>query len=186
MQVRNQGLKKSELNVGGRSYKSDDQGVFDVPDQVGEMLLQMPGYQRPRETREKRRAYLAFKEAESAFKEAEGKLDQAREALLAAQAQADRGEGTDLGEDADAPAPPVPALSKRSRAKLEPEEPPKKPEPKMAPRTQAALRAKNGGEPNMKWSLEDLRDFARDAGIDVQDDWHKVQIYGEIEALDGE
>jgi hypothetical protein len=199
MQVKNRGLANAELNNGGIAYRADEHGVFDVPDSVGEMLLTLPGYVRPRDTLEKRRAYVGFKAAQEAFSKAEAAFNDARDALLAAQTQADRGEGTEPGGGAEANGAAVTAVAPPKAEDAVPAKPGRKPakatlaatptpeaEAKAPNRSPEALKAKHGGEPTMKWPVEDLRDFARGLGIDAQDDWHKVQVYGEIEAINGE
>ena len=197
MQVKHPSLKSAELNVGGVTIKSDENGVFDVSDEIGARLLGMKGYVVPRQTREQRNAYRAFKKSEAIFIAAEADFKDKKDTLNSAIVQADNGLGTpwnegeaeeDSSQRETVPDKPPARKPSREPAKVEPE-----PEPEVEPEEFdeddkednaviiANLIKQHRGEPSMQWKLDDLITFAQAKGISAETGWTKAQCLQEIE-----
>ncbi len=209
MRVKHLGLKDAELNVGGKAVRSDQDGIFDVSDEVGAVLLGMRGYFRPRETREVRNAERAYKKSEAVYLTAKADFDDKKERLLDAQHQADAGGGTefregdlehDYSEDPD-PAPTPPAEPpKHARQPSKPAAKPVVPEETEAsdeleedleeksaqPSIGELLQKHRGVEPSMRWPLDDLIMYAQAKGVAAETGWTKAQVLGELENLEAD
>lgn len=185
MRVKNPNLKDAELNHKNKTYRSDEQGIFDVPEEVGTMFLGLPGFCKPVETKELREAVAAFKQIEQAKKRIDRKFDDAKNKMIVEQMRADRGEGTLVTDDSAPPVvSPVEDEEEEEDSKAAGSVPPPAPTP-QGTSTDAAkaseILQRVGREPDMRWKLDDLIEFAQAKGVECDSSWTKAAL---IQALD--
>ena len=187
MLIKNAGMPDTELNFRGTTLKSDSRGVFDVSADIAEQLLATRGWSKPRETIELVTAYENYKRDELAAKRYSARFEESRQALSAAQVQADRGGGTPVGGNppvqavaAPPPAPPTaPVEPVEDDEATEGEETALQADPAAARAIVQAV----GREPDMRWKLDDLITYAQALGVSAESGWTKAQILAEIEAI---
>lgn len=185
-QVQNKGMKNAVLNVGGTVVKSDENGVFEVDTTMASKLLALPGFSKPKMTRELEAAYAIYKTANEQLVRAQAEYDAAKLKVATAQAQAERGGGTPL-EGAPAPVQNRPAAPAEPQAPATPPPSPEKPseQPKTvgspdAKAAAASLRARLG-RPTMRWKFDDLVTLAQSHGVEADSTWSKADILKAIE-----
>lgn len=186
MRVKNPNLKEAELNHKGKTYRSDEQGVFDVPEDVASTFLSLPGFCKPVETVELREAVANYKQIEQAKKRIDRKFEDAKHRMIVEQMKADRGEGTKVDDTTPAPSTsPVEVDDDEDGPKVPASAPPPSAE-SQNPSTDAAkaaeIKARVGSEPNMRWKLDDLIEFAQAKGVECDSTWTKAQLIEAIEA----
>lgn len=204
MQVQNKGHKNTELNVGGKIIHSDENGVYDVDDEMGVKLLALPGFHKPRLTVELKEAYATFKVASEALKAAQEAFDAAKLKVASAQVQAERGQGTPLDvEEAPAASPkpakdkPAPTPAPKAADPQEDEEEAEdadedelddsdgnKDTGRATTAKDAAIAAKlkaKFGTPSMRWKSDDLISYANAIGVEADTEWSKADILKAIE-----
>jgi len=183
--IKNAGMPDTELNYRGTILKSDSRGVFDVPQDIADALLATRGWSKPRETVELAAAYDTYKRDEAASKRYAARFEESRQALSAAQTQADRGGGTPIEGE---PAPAQPAV-KAVAPVAAPVEAAKAADPVEAepvavqtdPAAARTIMERVGREPDMRWKLDDLIAYAQALGVSAETGWTKAQILSEIE-----
>jgi hypothetical protein len=185
MLIKNPGMPDTELNFRGTILKSDSRGVFDVSADIAEQLLATRGWSKPRETIELVTAYENYKRDELAAKRYSARFEESRQALSAAQIQADRGGGTPVegsppAQAAAAPPPAPPTARVAPVAAVEAAEDAEA-APQADPAAGRAIIARVGREPDMRWKLDDLIAYAQAMGVSAETGWTKAQIMSEIE-----
>lgn len=208
MRVKHPSMVNAELNVGGVVINSDEHGVFDVSEDIGKRLMSLPGYHKPRETEELRAAYTNLKKLLTLKEQVDAKLMQAKQDVVVANQKADRGEGTEIGDEDSEPVtdetPVMPengrkptrqpsnALNAIKEAELEEEDDSDEgdgedeEEDEEPVDTQALLLKYKTAKPTMQWKLNDLIQYAIAKGVAAETGWTKAQVIQELEAQEDE
>lgn len=210
VRVKNPAFAGKELRVGLKTYEADNAGIFDVPEDVGQLLLSMKGFFTPRITAEVRKASAVFRKAEAALKVAQEEYTAASRALSVAQHDADSGRGTEIEgpskpvRKAATPAPSETANDPQGASEedsedeedLEPDEDEDEDEDEgdeddsdedeesenPADIIAEMVEKGKGEEPSMRWTLDALIRYCRGVGIAASSTWAKADCIRELEA----